>query len=109
MPDFRNQATLVAEIGSMIHSTAKVPPFCIVEVDDEGWAAFKAMEAQHRREYASSPEAVADHEAWVNAPPVPDDQWGSSPTTGGEPPFLPSPTHIPWQERYDWALENPNG
>jgi hypothetical protein len=54
-------------------------PFRIVEIDDQGWAAFKALEARQRREYAASPEAVADHEAWVNAPMADDSSWGSIP------------------------------
>lgn len=82
-------------------------PFRIIEVDDEGWAAFKALEAKHRREYAASPEAVADHETWVNAPPVSDQEWGSIPPKETEPTILPNQNQIPWEQRYDWASENP--
>jgi len=60
-------------------NTPDPTPFQIVEIDDEGWAAFKALEARHRREYAASPEAIADHQAWVNAPMPADDSWGSIP------------------------------
>lgn len=71
-------------------------PFRIVEVDDEGWAAFKALEAQHRREYAASAEAVADHQAWVNAPMADDASWGSIPAKEKDnlawPEMIPHPT-----------------
>lgn len=85
-------------------------PFRIVEVDDEGWAAFKALEAQHRREYAVSPEAVADHKAWVNTPMPKEPRWRSiSPEEQAElkwPEIIPSPTQLPWAELYDWAQES---
>lgn len=84
---------------------AENTPFRIVEVDDEGWAAFKALEAQHRREYAASPEAVADHEAWVKAPPVSDSEWGSISPKESYPVIIPSQNQIPWAQRYDWASE----
>ena len=31
------------------------PPLKIVEIDEEGWAAFKRMEGEQRREYAQRP------------------------------------------------------
>ena len=39
-------------------------------LDDEArWAAFKAWEAQKRREYAQSEEAREDYRAWVESTP----------------------------------------
>lgn len=85
-------------------------PFRIVEIDDERWAAFKALEAQHRREYSQSPEAVADHEAWINAPMPKEPKWRSiSPEEQAElkwPEIIPNPNQPPWAELYDWALES---
>lgn len=85
-------------------------PFHIVEVDDDGWAAFKALEAQHRREYAASPEAVADHEAWVNSPMPKEPRWQSIPPEEQAalkwPKIIPSPTQLPWEELYDWSQKN---
>ena len=81
------------------------PSFTIVEVDDEGWAAFKALEAEHRREYAASAQAVVDHEAWVNAPVGSDQDWSSAPTQVRDPRTVPSATLLPWERLHDWALE----
>lgn len=81
------------------------PSFSIVEVDDEGWAAFKALEAEHRREYAASAQAVADHEAWVNAPEGSDRDWCSIQAKTREPTVFPSATQLPWESLHDWALE----
>lgn len=73
--------------------------FSIVEVDDEGWAAFKALEAEHRREYAASALAVADHEAWVNAPLPHDARWESIPSAEQDrlnwPVMIPHPSQPP--------------
>ena len=49
-------------------------PLKIVEIDDEGWAAFKKMEGEQRQEYAQSQEAIHDHTAWVNSPMAEDDE-----------------------------------
>lgn len=87
--------------------TPDTTPFQIVEIDDQGWAAFKALEARQRREYAASPEAIIDHQAWVNAPMADDESWGSIPAKDKEAVMIPSPTQIPWNMRYDWALEKP--
>ena len=90
----------------MSNQQPKHTPLKIVEIDDEGWAAFKALEAQHRREYAASPEAVADHQAWVNAPMADDEDWGSIPDDDWlEPLIAPNPNEIPWDQLYDWSLE----
>jgi len=79
--------------------------FSIVEVDDEGWAAFKALEAEHRREYAASAQAVADHEVWVNAPEGSDHDWCYVQAEEREAIALPSSTQLPWERLHDWALE----
>jgi hypothetical protein len=83
------------------------PPLKIVEIDDEGWAAFKRVEGEQRREYAQSTEAIRDHEAWVNAPMADDEDWGSIPEEDWvEPVIAPNPNEIPWDQLYDWSLEN---
>ena len=79
--------------------------FSIIEVDDEGWAAFKALEAEQRREYATSAQAVEDHEAWVNAPIGSDRDWRSIQAETREPRAVPSATQLPWESLHDWALE----
>jgi hypothetical protein len=86
-------------------NTPDPTPFHIVEIDDDGWAAFKELEAQHRREYAASAEAIADHQAWVNAPIASDENWSSLPEKEKKVVIIPSRTNLPWHMRYDWALE----
>jgi len=85
-------------------------PLKIVEIDEEGWAAFKKLEGEQRREYSKSPDAVRDHEAWLYAPMAADDEWGSvSEATEEdwvEPVIVPNPDQIPWDDLYDWSLEN---
>lgn len=81
--------------------------FSIVEVDDEGWAAFKALEAEHRREYAASAQAVADHEAWVNAPMPLETRWKSIPSDEQNslawPTMLAHPSQPPLDKLKDFA------
>ena len=86
------------------------PPLTIIEVDDEGWAEFKKMEGEQRREYAQSAAAVHDHEAWVNAPMAEDDDWGSIPEEEQEelrePKIIPNPLQIPYDQLVDFSEEN---
>lgn len=83
------------------------PPLKITEVDDEGWAAFKREEAEHRQEYASSELAKKDHEAWLHTKPAGDDEWGSIPAEEAEnlhwPKIIPNPMQIPLDELVDMA------
>jgi hypothetical protein len=83
------------------------PSFSIVEVDDEGWAAFKALEAEHRREYAASAQAMVDHEAWVNAPVPGETRWKSIPsdeqTSLAWPRMIPHPSQPPFDQLRDFA------
>lgn len=101
----RNQAEYLSQIMTELSKPSPQENFRVVEVDDEGWAAFKALKAQHRREYAVSSEAIADHQAWVSAPMPLESSWGSIPSRVREITIIPSPSHIPWENRYDWALE----
>lgn len=92
------------EIFQKLQSGRPENTFQIVKIDDEGWAAFKSLEAKHRSEYATSPEAVAEHDAWVNSPQVPAGAWCSAPPKERKIQIIPSPTRIPWEQRYDWSL-----
>ena len=78
--------------------------FRIVEVDEEGWAEFKKLEADQRAAYAVSEEAKRDHEAWVNAPMARDEDWGAIPARKyQEPVRRPAHPLIPHSQRADWA------
>lgn len=91
----------------MTHPEPPPSSLKIVEIDEEGWAAFKKMKGEQRREYSQSQDAVRDHESWVNAPMANDGDWGSIPEDEWvEPVIAPNPNEIPWDQLYDWSLEN---
>ena len=80
--------------------------FRIIEVDEEGWAEFKKLEADQRAAYAVSEEAKRDHEAWVNAPMARDEDWGStvSQDNWSDPVIVYAHGQVKSSNSYNWEL-----